>query len=86
LNWYRGSWLPDRRSRAASARRSAVAVTYVWGNRDPALGRRAAELTRRYAGTDYRFVELDEGHWLPELAAERVAAEVLARLPEQHGR
>jgi pimeloyl-ACP methyl ester carboxylesterase len=78
LNWYRGMWLPDRRSRRASRERIGVAVTYVWGGRDQALGRRAAELTRRYAGDGYRFVELDEGHWLPECAAESIAREVIA--------
>ncbi|RUR03550.1 alpha/beta fold hydrolase [Labedella endophytica] len=79
LNWYRGMMLPDRRSGRTSQRRATADVTYVWGNRDPALGRRAAELTRRHARGDYRFVELDEGHWLPELAAEVVAREVLSR-------
>lgn len=80
LNWYRGMWLPDRRSRRSSREPVRTPVTYLWGNRDQALGRRAAELTRRYAGDEYRFVELDEGHWLPELAAESVAREVLADL------
>jgi pimeloyl-ACP methyl ester carboxylesterase len=80
LNWYRGMWLPDRRSRRASRQPVGTAVTYVWGNRDQALGRRAAELTRRYVGGRYRFVELDEGHWLPELAAESVAREVVTDL------
>jgi pimeloyl-ACP methyl ester carboxylesterase len=80
LNWYRGMWLPDRRSRRAPREPVGVAVTYVWGSRDQALGRRAAELTRRYAGDGYRFVELDEGHWLPELAAESVSREVIADL------
>lgn len=79
LNWYRGMWLPDRRSRA-SRQQVAVDATYVWGSADQALGRPSAELTRRYMGASYRFVELDEGHWLPELAADAVAHEVLARL------
>jgi pimeloyl-ACP methyl ester carboxylesterase len=80
LNWYRGMWLPDRRSRRASRQPVAVDATYVWGNGDQALGRRSAELTRRYVGASYRFVELDEGHWLPELAADAVAWQVLARI------
>jgi pimeloyl-ACP methyl ester carboxylesterase len=80
LNWYRGVALPDRRDRGAAARPIRVPTTYVWGSRDFALGRRAAELTARHVAADYRFVELDETHWLPELAAERVAAEVRARV------
>ncbi|GAA4194497.1 alpha/beta fold hydrolase [Microbacterium oryzae] len=81
LHWYRGMALPDRRARHRPAGpRTRVPTTYVWGNDDQALGRRAAELTGRYAGPRYRFVELDENHWLPERAPSRVAAEVLADL------
>jgi pimeloyl-ACP methyl ester carboxylesterase len=77
LHWYRGMWLPDRRDRDRVRGAVTVETTYVWGNRDQALGRRAAELTRRYVRGRYRFVELDENHWLPERAPDRVAAEVL---------
>ena len=75
LTWYRGMWLPPRR--AAEAVASVPPTTYVWGNRDQALGRRAAELTGRYAGGDYRFVEVDADHWLPETRAELVAGQIL---------
>ncbi len=77
LHWYRGMWLPDRRDRDRVRGAVTVETTYVWGNRDQALGRRAAELTRRYVRGRYRFVELDENHWLPERAPDRVAVEVL---------
>jgi pimeloyl-ACP methyl ester carboxylesterase len=79
LHWYRGMWLPDRRGRRARAH-VRVPTTYVWGNGDPALGRRAAELTRRYVEGPYRFVELDENHWLPERAAPTIAREILTAL------
>ncbi len=81
LHWYRGMSLPDRRRRRGGSSRVHVPTTYVWGNGDQALGRRAAELTRRWVHAPYRFVEVDEGHWLPELAAERVAQEIRATLP-----
>lgn len=80
LHWYRGMWLPDRRGRHAARAHVRVPTTYVWGNGDPALGRRAAELTRRYVEGPYRFVELDEHHWLPEHAAPAIAREILAAL------
>jgi hypothetical protein len=80
LHWYRGMWLPDRRQSRVSPAESGVRATYLWGNGDPALGRRAAELTRRYAVAGYRFVELEEGHWLPERASARVAEEILSDL------
>jgi pimeloyl-ACP methyl ester carboxylesterase len=94
LNWYRGmaasrsmrrSLGGGRRTRTPEAtearRRSVVTVptTYVWGSRDPALGRDAAERTARYVGGDYEFIELDAGHWLPETRPEEVSRAILSR-------
>jgi len=76
LNWYRGIVLPDRR--ASPSRTVLVPTTYIWGNRDQALGRQAAELTRLFIAAPYRFVELDENHWLPENAPDVVAREIIA--------
>jgi pimeloyl-ACP methyl ester carboxylesterase len=37
----------------------------LWGDQDPALGRRSAEETANYMTGDYRLVVLDgAGHWL----------------------
>ena len=58
----------------------AVPTTYVWGRHDPALGRAAAHATNTHVTGDYLFVELDAGHWLPELNADEVAAAVLDRV------
>jgi pimeloyl-ACP methyl ester carboxylesterase len=79
LHWYRGMWLPDGR-RKESRMPVPVDTVYLWGNGDQALGRRAAELTRRFVSGRYRFVELDEGHWIPERSPSVVAWEVLAAL------
>ena len=57
-----------------------VPTTYVWGRRDPALGRAAAQATRDHVTGDYLFVELDAGHWLPELNPHEVAGAVLDRV------
>lgn len=73
LGWYRG--IPHTKR---SVRRITVPTTYLWGNEDPFLGRVAAELTAARVGADYRFVELDEGHWLPERRATEVAEAVIA--------
>lgn len=76
LNWYRalpfGGRLPTPRSR--------VPTTYVWGSRDFALGRAAAEATADFVLADYRFVEVDEGHWLPEARPAEMAEIILARI------
>ncbi|MFI7741974.1 alpha/beta fold hydrolase [Kocuria rhizosphaericola] len=75
LNWYRA--LPLSRLRTGPV---DVPTTYAWGNRDLALGRRAAELTAEQGRGPYRFVELDAGHWLPETRAEELAGLVLERV------
>jgi pimeloyl-ACP methyl ester carboxylesterase len=55
-------------------------TTYVWGRHDVALGRAAAENTGRFVRGDYRFVELDGGHWLPETRPVAVADAILQRV------
>jgi pimeloyl-ACP methyl ester carboxylesterase len=76
LNWYRA--LPmDLRSPQPSC---SVPTTYIWGRRDAFLGRRAAELTASYVTADYRFVDLDAGHWLPETHPKEVAELISSRV------
>jgi pimeloyl-ACP methyl ester carboxylesterase len=75
LGWYRAM----RHSRGA-VHRCRVPTTYVWGRRDPFLGRQAAEGTGAMVLADYRFVEVDEGHWLPERMPDLCAAEIVARV------
>jgi hypothetical protein len=60
LNWYRGA------TKRLRPRRVSVPTLYIWGRRDPFLGRRAAELTANYVTGDYRFEELNAGHWIPD--------------------
>jgi pimeloyl-ACP methyl ester carboxylesterase len=75
LNWYRAA----RHSRVG-AHPVEVPTTYVWGSRDPFLGRTAAELTREHVTGDYELVELDAGHWLPETRDGESAAAILHRI------
>ncbi len=76
LNWYRvlRTELPRPSIRWS---RVTVPTRYVWGRRDPALGRYAAEQTGGYVSGDYAFVEIDAGHWLPERRPAEVAAQIL---------
>lgn len=73
-----------RRQGAAPSRPVRVPTTFVWGRRDFALGEAAARRTACHvAGSpdgDYRFVVLDEGHWLPETAPAQVAEAILGRV------
>lgn len=85
LAWYRALRNPLRGNGSTDSgsngkpRRITVPTTYVWGRHDPVLGRAAAERTGRYVVSDYEFVELDAGHWLPETRPDDVATAVLSR-------
>lgn len=97
MNWYRAmpasaglgkSLRRALRRRREPHRSSAVTVptSYVWGRRDFALGRAAAEKTSEFVSADYRFVELDAGHWLPETESDRVVAAIEDRIRGVVGR
>ena len=75
LGWYRAL----RQSRG-SVHRVDVPTTFVWGRGDDFLGRRAAETTGAFVRGEYRFVEVDAGHWLPELQPEVCAREIVDRV------
>ena len=49
-------------------------TTLLWGDQDPALGRRSAEDTASFMTGDYRLVVLEgAGHWLQFERAEEVS-------------
>ena len=76
LNWYRAMT-----AELASAPRTIVPTTFVWGALDQAIGRVPAEACGDFVDADYRFVELAEiGHWVPEQAPDALAAAVLDRV------
>lgn len=77
LGWYRA--LPFASPKGATAR-VRVPTTFVWSDRDPALGRGGAERTAGYVDADYRFVEMKgASHWIPEERAGELAREIIAR-------
>jgi pimeloyl-ACP methyl ester carboxylesterase len=75
LNWYRAM------SSATPVEPVGVPTTYVWSDRDVAVGRTAAEACADQVTGDYRFVELSGiTHWIPEQAPEQLARAVLDRI------
>lgn len=75
LNWYRALNLREATGPIA------VPTLFVWGSRDQALGRSAAEATAAYVRADYRFVPLDGlSHWLLDEEPDRVAAVLIPHL------
>lgn len=76
INWYRALVVSLTANRSAAPVR--VPTLYVWSDGDRYLGRTAADLTRRYVDAPYRFEVLTGvNHWIPELAAEHLAALLL---------
>jgi pimeloyl-ACP methyl ester carboxylesterase len=84
IAWYRAAVRhPSLRALGASADVVGVPTSFLWGRHDPALGGAAARATGRYVkDADYRFVELDAGHWLPELCPDEVAEEIVQRVAD----
>jgi pimeloyl-ACP methyl ester carboxylesterase len=77
LNWYRAM---DRDELGGLAP-VAVPTTYVWSERDGAVGRTAALGCSAHVTGDYRFVPLTGvSHWVPDEAPDAVVAAVLDRL------
>lgn len=81
LNWYRALDLGGRTG-------TVVAPTvFVWGSRDQALGRTAAEATGQYVSGAYRFEVLAEAsHWLLSEMVEPVSEVLIDSLLRAGGR
>ncbi len=77
LGWYRA--MPfEARDRVGTVR---VPTLHVWSTGDTFLGRAAIEATSRFVEAPYRLEILDGvSHWIPELAADRVAELITAHV------
>lgn len=65
INWYRALGLSKELFTGVGELN--IPTLYVWGNRDGAVGRYAAELTAQYVDAPFRFVELDGvGHFVTD--------------------
>ena len=77
LNWYRAIPL-SLRDPVGTVR---VPTLHVWSTGDAFLGRTATEATAQHVDAPYRLEVLDDvPHWIPELAADRVAELVTAHV------
>ena len=67
LNWYRALDRSDIQWRDAAV--VTVPTLYVWGNADQTVGRLAAECTREWVNSAYKFLELPGvGHFVTDEA------------------
>lgn len=90
LGWYRSlssraslvaNAKPGRKkSDGGGAKHVSIPATYIWGSKDFALGRAAAEKTEEFCDGPYHFIELPAGHWLPETRTDDVAEAIIERV------
>lgn len=77
LNYYRAAGRADLDGLGATTR----PTLHVWGAKNPAFGRYAAEHTADYVDAPYRFAELDHaGHWIPDEQPFQLASLMLEHL------
>jgi pimeloyl-ACP methyl ester carboxylesterase len=76
LNWYRA---PDGFA-VAPAPKVRIPVLFIWGNRDPAVGRAAVDGQKEFIEGPLEFHELNAGHWLMEEATDQVDSTILTFL------
>lgn len=69
LNWYRAVGMGGTGQLPADV---SVPFLFLWGNRDPAAGRRSVDLQDQYIKGPFEKIELDAGHWLLERRTEQV--------------
>jgi len=77
LNWYRAL---GRGESPLWEKNVHKPVLHIWGNRDPAVGRKAVELQEQYILGPYTNLELDAGHWLLETRTDVVIENILKHI------
>lgn len=79
LNYYRTATGEDLEGLGAMT----MPTLYVWGAKDPAFGRYAAEHTADYVDAPYRFAEFEAaGHWIPDEQPFQLASLMLEHLED----
>ena len=82
LSWYRANLGSKNITKLIENPADIITPTlFIWGNQDPALGRKGTDLTLHYMkGPYYRFIEIDAGHWLIQDAYDEVSEAILNHL------
>jgi pimeloyl-ACP methyl ester carboxylesterase len=82
LNWYRATF--GSSAPRPTLGKTTVPTLYVWSDGDTALCRDGAVITGQFVSAPYRFEIIEGvGHWVPELAAERLNTLLLEHLRQQ---
>ena len=77
LNYYRANLGRGKRKPVGDITRPTL---FIWGKKDLAVGRMAAEYNHKYIKGDYTYLELDGGHWLIQTNYKEVETTVIEHL------
>lgn len=77
LNYYRANL---RKRPAQPIGKIETPTLFIWGNKDLAVGEVAARGNEKYMTGDYKFLEVEGGHWLIQANYEEVTAAITDQL------
>lgn len=69
LNYYRANFKSESGFRIGKI---TVPTLFIWGNKDMAIGKDSVNRNHFYMPDNYKFIELDTGHWLVQTAFDDV--------------
>ena len=81
LNYYRANF---RSSSSFEIGKIKAPTLFIWGNKDVAIGRNAVQRNHSYMSDNYRFIEIDTGHWLVQTAFTEVYDAILDHFKPNH--
>ena len=78
INWYRANFAVF--TNGLDVGKVNVPVTFIWGNQDHALKRSGVDDTKNYVEADYKFIEMDAGHWIIQEKYQELTGHLLDHL------
>ena len=60
-----------------------IPTLFIWGNDDLAIAKGGVDLGHTYMKGEYKFVELNAGHWLMQFNEEECSKEIIEHI-EKH--
>ncbi len=75
LNWYRGN-----KDFTINYGDVNIPTLFIWGKEDLAIGRVGVEKTQEYMKGEYKFIELDAGHWLIQEKYDIITKEITEQI------
>lgn len=77
LNYYRANLGKSETEEIGEIR---VPVLFIWGNKDMAIGRYGVSEGHQYCQGNYKFLELDAGHWLIQTRYSEIKQAIIEHL------